>query len=305
MTIYEFNERFPDEHTCRMDMKVRREKEGLSCRKCGSRSLNFLESRYEWHCNNCKFRTTIKSGTVMHDSKLPVRVWYQCMMLMMMTKKAISAHEMRRQLGMKNYRPVWEMMHKIRRAMGQRDDRYGLEGMIEFDEAHFSVPVKKGTKLKRGKGSQRKSSVAVMAESTPLEDPQTGKKSSHCRYFKMKVLPKQESEDINQVVENDVTNQAIVFSDKAKNFVDIAKFVEAHVTEYSEEHTRTKGLQWVHIAISNAKRMFLGIYHWFHGSRLQNYLDEFCYKLNRRYFGNRKFERLATAVASSLYIQTT
>lgn len=304
MTIYEFNERFPDEHSCCIDMKERREKEGLTCKKCGSSSLHFLESRYVWHCNNCKHRTTIKSGTVMHDSKLPVRVWYQCMMLMMMTKKAISAHEMRRQLGMKNYRPVWQMMHKIRDAMGQRDDRYGLQGMVEFDEGHFSVPVKKGTKLKRGKGSQRKASVAVIAESTPLEDPQTKKKSSQCRYFKMKVLAGQEAKDINDVLEESLDEQTIVFSDKAKNFVDIAKFVEGHVTEYSDDHTNKTTLKWVHIAISNAKRMFLGIYHSFHGSRLQNYINEFCYKLNRRYFGNRKFDRLATAIASSLCIQT-
>lgn len=305
MTIYDFNERFPDEHSCRMDMKKLREKEGLTCKKCGGVTLNFLESRYEWHCNGCKFRTTIRSGTVMHDSKLPVRVWYQCMALMMMTRKAISAHEMRRQLGLKNYRPVWEMMHKIRAAMGQRDDRYGLEGMVEFDEGYFSVPVKKGTKLKRGKGSQRRASVAVMAESTPLEDLRTKKKSSHCRYFKMKVLSGQEAKDINEVVKNDLSEQTIVFSDKATNFVDIAGFVEGHVIEYSDEHTSKKTLRWVHIAIANAKRMFLGIYHWFHGSRLQNYLNEFCYKLNRRHFGGRKFERLATAIASSKCIQTT
>ncbi|MFT6997380.1 MAG: hypothetical protein ACJAQ4_001133, partial [Cryomorphaceae bacterium] len=36
------------------------------------------------------------------------------------------------------------MKHKIRAAMAQRDDRYGLEGMVEFDEGHFSIPVKKG-----------------------------------------------------------------------------------------------------------------------------------------------------------------
>jgi hypothetical protein len=42
-----------------------------------------------------------------------VRTWYLCMALMSMTKKAISAHEMRRQLGMKRYEPVWAMMHKI------------------------------------------------------------------------------------------------------------------------------------------------------------------------------------------------
>lgn len=305
MTIYEFNECFPDEHSCRMDFKLRREKEGLTCRKCGGSRLNFLEKRYAWHCNDCKFRTTLRSGTVMHDSKLPVRTWYKCMALMMMTKKGISSHEMRRQLVMKNYRPVWEMMHKIRAAMGQRDDLYGLKDMIEFDEGHFRIPAKKGTKIKRGNGSQRTATVAVMAESTPLEDPITGKKSSHCRYFKMKVLPNQKAESVNHVVSKNLDEETIVFSDKAKNFIDISNFIEGHVTEYSSEHTSESTLKWVHIAISNAKRMFLGIYHWFHGSNLQNYLNEFCYKLNRRYFNNSRFDRLAVAIASSKCTQTT
>lgn len=120
----------------------------------------------------------------------------------------------------------------------------------------------------------------------------------------MKVLSGQEAKDINDVVAESLDEKTIVFSDKAKNFLDIANNVEGHVTEYSDEHTNKTTLKWVHIAISNAKRMFLGIYHWFHGSRLQNYLNEFCYKLNRRYFGDRKFDRLATAIASSLCIQT-
>jgi hypothetical protein len=275
-----------------MDMKQKREREGMTCKKCGGTDLNFLDKRYEWHCNECLFRTTIRSGTVMQDSKLPVRVWYQCMALMMMTRKAISAHEMRRQLGQKNYRPVWAMMHKIRAAMGQRDDRYGLEGMVEFDEGYFSTPVKKGTKLKQGKGSQRRANVAVMAEATPLENLVTGKKSSQCRYFKMIVLPTQKADAVNEVVEGNLDERTIVFSDKAKTYVDIADYVEGHITEYSDEITSKTTLKWVHIAISNAKRMFLGIYHWFHGSRLQNYLSEFSYKLNRRYFGDRKFDRL-------------
>jgi len=42
----------------------------------------------------------------MHDSKLPLRTWYLCMAFMGMTKKAMSAHEMRRQLDMKRYEPA-------------------------------------------------------------------------------------------------------------------------------------------------------------------------------------------------------
>ena len=55
-------------------------------------------------------------------------------------------------------------------------------------------------------------------------------------------------------------------------------------------------LKWVHIAISNAKRAFLGVCHKMKGIYLQNYLDEFCYKLNRRYFNDRFFDRVAIAL---------
>ncbi|MFT4526641.1 MAG: hypothetical protein ACI85F_002817 [Bacteroidia bacterium] len=69
--------------------------------------------------------------------------------------------------------------------------------MIEFDEAYFPKATPKGVKLKRGKGSQRKMNVAVMAESTPLEDIETGKRSSLCRFFKMKVLESQKADSID------------------------------------------------------------------------------------------------------------
>lgn len=57
-------------------------------------------------------------------------------------------------------------------------------------------------------------------------------------------------------------------------------------------------LPWVHIAISNAKRLFLDIYHDITGRYLQNYLNEFCYKFNRRYFGLNLFDRLLIAAVS-------
>jgi len=101
MTIYEFKEHFPDDHSCKMEMKRRREREGMTCKKCVKKDVHFLVNRYQWHCNHCKYRTSIKSVTVVHDSKLLVRVWYQYMMLMIITNKAISAHEIRRQLGLK------------------------------------------------------------------------------------------------------------------------------------------------------------------------------------------------------------
>ncbi len=299
MNLLRFFERFPSEEACRLHFKEQREKEGMACKSCKCTDLNWLSSKEQWHCRECGFRTTLRSGTVMQDSKLPFLEWYGAMAMMSHTKKPISAHELRRQLGRKRYEPVWAMMNKIRTAMGQRDDRYGLAGVVEFDEAHFSVANKKVAKLKRGVGSQRKKHVAAMAETAILEDVESGIKSSQCRYFKLKVIEKSDSKTIDAVVKSNLAETTIVLSDKSNRYVNIADHVAGHVSYYSDKETTNTTLKWVHIAISNAKRTLLGIYHCIHGKNLQLYLDEFVYKLNRRYFGGRVFDRLIIALASS------
>jgi len=237
----------------------------------------------------------------MESSNLPLCIWYMAMALMTATKKCVSAAEMQRQLNHKRYDTIWSLMHRIRNAMGNRDDMYTLEGMVEFDEAYFSKATPGGIKLKRGKGSQRKQNVAVMAESTPLEDVQTGLKESQCRYFKMKVLQGHKSDSVTNTVKECIDERAIVLSDKSKSYINIAEHIEAHFVYQSENETTNKILKWVHIAISNAKRTLLGIYHKIKGKYLQLYLDEFCYKLNRRYFGDRIFDRLVIAVAKTYW----
>lgn len=293
-------EQFPDEDSCRSHLREVREKQGVVCKKCTGKKCYWLKAKGQWQCAACGFRTTLRSGTMMENSKLPVRTWYIAMAFMTYSKKGISAVELQRQLGHKRYDTVWSLMHRIRGAMGKRDGLYGLKGEIEFDEGYFEVATKDSEKkkLKRGRGSQKQSNVAVMAESTPLEDPDTGEKSSHCRYFKMKVLTSHRSEEIDQTVESNFDEMSIVFTDKSTSYVNISDYVEMHIMEKSGKETTTTTLKWVHIAIANAKRTLLGIYHKIKGKYLQNYLDEFCYKLNRRYFGERLFDRLAIAITT-------
>ncbi|MBS1650548.1 MAG: IS1595 family transposase, partial [Bacteroidetes bacterium] len=210
--------------------------------------------------------------------------------------------EIQKQLGLKRYEPVWAMVHKLRKAMGKRDDRYTLEGMIEMDEAYFTVEASEIEKNKgiRGKGAKGKSNVAIMAESTPLEDLASGETSNHCRYFKAKVLSNHKSDDIDKTIQESIDNKSIVFTDKSTSYVNIADYVELHVMEKSTKKTTKETLRWVHITISNAKRNLLGNYHKIKGKYLQLYLNEFVYKLNRRYFGERIFERLVIANITGL-----
>ena len=98
---------------------------------------------------------------------------------MSVTKKGFSSKEIQKQLGLKRYEPVWAMVHKLRKAMGTRDEKYTLEGMIEFDEGYFTVESSEIEQEKgvRGRGAAGKQNVAVMAESVPLENLETGEKS--------------------------------------------------------------------------------------------------------------------------------
>jgi transposase-like protein len=224
------------------------------------------------------------------------------MFLMTATKKGFSSKEIQKQLGLKRYEPVWAMVHKIRKAMGKREARYTLEGMIEFDEGYFTVESSEIEQDKgiRGRGAVGKQSVAIMAESTLLEAIETGEKSTQCRYFKAKVLDDHKAEQINQTIQQSVKEESIIFTDKSTSYVDISDFVELHITEKSSKETTKETLRWVHIAISNAKRNFLGNYHKIKRKYLQLYLNEFVYKLNRRYFGERIFDRLVIANINGL-----
>ena len=113
------------------------------------------------------------------------------------------------------------------------------------------------------------------------------------------MLETQKADSINAYLEESVNIVSIVFSDKSKSNVHISDFVDEHYTEKSIKETTNSSLKWGHIAISNQKRNFLGVYQKIEGKHLQLYINEFCYKLNTRYFTNLLFKRLSIALACS------
>lgn len=302
MNIFSFTAHFDSEEACRLHFKSERDKIGVKCRRCGHTDHYWIKSVWSYECKSCRSRTSLRSGTIMQSSNLSFMTWYKAMFLMTTTKKGFSSKEIQKQLGLKRYEPVWAMVHKLRKAMGNRDARYTLEGMIEMDEGYFTVESSEieQQKGKRGRGAAGKQNVMIMAESTPLEDSETGKKERQCRYFKAKVLDNHKAEGVHDTITTSLDEQSIVFTDKSTSYVDIADFVELHITEKSDKETTKETLKWVHITISNAKRNLLGNFHKIKRKYLQLYLNEFVYKLNRRYFEEKLFDRLVVASITGL-----
>ena len=298
MNLLNFSEHFPDEASCIALFKEHREQEGVVCHHCGSTTHYWQSSRLQYECKKCHARQSLRSGTVMHRSHLPFRYWFIVMHLLTSTKKSFSAKEVQRQLGHKRYEPIWEMMHKIRLAMGKRDEKYTLEGELELDEGFFSTEMEESKKkepLKRGRGSQKKSKVLVMAESAKVASYKPNEKPRKVRYIKMIVIPDLKADTITPIVQANASSQSKIDSDDSTSYVKLSKIVAEHHPEVIAKKEIGIKLPWVHIAISNAKRQILSMFHDIKPQYLQLYLNEFCYKFNRRYFGESCFDRLLIA----------
>jgi len=301
MTLIDFIKEYPDEVSCKVKFKQYREHIGVVCPKCGGQDHYWKRDKDSYECKHCQYRQSLRSNTVMHKSKLPYRYWFIAMHLLTSTKKSFSAKELQRQLGHNRYQPIWHMLHKLREAMGKRDGEYILAGRIELDEGYFSTETPKEEKhkpLKRGRGSQRKSKVIVMAESEFVESPKKGQKPRRVGYLKMKVIDNLQSDTIHEQLKTLAANTTEVDTDDSTSYVDLKDFVPKHNAQVIPKEKVGEILPWVHIAISNAKRQILNTFHDIKPEFLQKYLDEFCYKFNRRYFGEALFNRLLVACVS-------
>ena len=231
-----------------------------------------------------------------------IQYWFMAMHLITSTKKSFSSKEIQRQLGHKRYEPIWAMVHKIRSVMGLRDDQYQLKNEIELDEGFFetvSITRDKSEALKRGRGSQRQTTVLVSVESKDAGDkhnPKKHGKKKQVGYLKMKVIDSLKKKCITDAVKTSVETETKIVSDKSTGYVDLNKDFEVE-SKVIPKKDIPKILPWVHTTISNAKRLLLDVHHRIDDDFLQNYLNEFCYKFNRRYMDNL-FDRLMVAAVS-------
>jgi transposase-like protein len=302
MNILKFLKQFPNKESCEIHFKAQREKEGIKCKKCNGTVHYWLQAKQQWQCKACNFRTTLRSGTVMESAKLDMHIWYTAMALISFTKKGISCNELQRQLGLSRYQTTLRLYHKLRVAMGNRDARYILQDMVELDEGYFLIEdnKRKSPKNKAGKGSTNVQNVLVLAESNPLED-ENFVVNSRCGYFKFTVLDGHDADEITDVVKENVASTTVIVSDMSTSYNNLEQVIEAHYSKISSKLTTKTTLKWVHLAINNAKKVLDGIYQRVSKEYLQLYLDEFCYKLNRRYCKFNLFDRLALAVASNCW----
>ena len=103
MNILNFAEIYPDEDSYRKKFREQREQIGIFCHRCEGKEHYWLENKQSYECKHCHSRQSLRSGTVMGNSKLPFRYWFAAMHLLTGTKNSFSSSEHQRQLGHKRY----------------------------------------------------------------------------------------------------------------------------------------------------------------------------------------------------------
>lgn len=294
----EFFSRYSNEDSCRLFFKERREQRGLECSCCGSLVFYWIDKENRWKCKGCGTSLSLKKGTVMENSNLSYKVWLWGLFLMSLTKKGFSALEMQRLLGHSRYESIWLMMHKIRISMGHRDDRHTLDDYIEMDEGFFEGHRKKSDEGIPAKELDRQVKAIVAVSTRPVVEDQQRKHrpTTNAGYVKMNVVSSLCNKEVAYESGKMIQKSATVITDGRRCYNGLKDICAVHETVVvADKKEVSKVFPWVHTAISNAKKKLLGLHHQVKDQYMQNYLNEFCYKFNRRFFGRSLFDRVLVA----------
>jgi transposase-like protein len=156
---------FSDPDNCREYLVARRWPNGVTCPRCGSENVLFLEKYSRWHCRegHAAPQFTLKTGTVMEDSPIGLDKWLTAMWQIVNCKNGISSCEVHRAIGV-TQKTAWFMDHRIRFALGM-DSGEKLSGHVEADETFIGGKARNmhvGKRKRRLTGTGTKDKTAVM-----------------------------------------------------------------------------------------------------------------------------------------------
>jgi len=287
LSFMEFAEKFSTEEACRERVFQARWPEGFVCPKCGGTKCCFREGENAYQCNKCKRKTTPKAGTLMEKSPLPYKTWLWAIYLVAVDKRGISAMALMRQLHV-TYKTAWYLAHRIRQAMGNREEKYLLEGCVEFDDSYFGGIHQGG---KRGRGTDK--SKVLMAVSKD--------KKGVAKYMKLRVVPNLKGPTVAKFAKAAIAQGSTIETDALRSYRKALS--EKHNHNWEIFDSEKEMLIWLHTILSNVKADILGTFHGVSPKYLQRYLDEIAYRFNRRFMQPVLFDHLLAAVTSAPPLQ--
>ena len=272
---------FSDEERCIAYLVQQRWPQGVTCPTCGSNKVHYLAKQRRWKCKtkHARQQFSVKVGTVMEDSPIPLTKWLPAMWMLANCKNGISSYELHRALKV-TQKTAWFMLQRIRLAM-QDDTPEKLSGQAEADEtliggkAQFMHESRKERTLQGGRGSAGKTIVMGLLERG------RGKKKSRVQAT---VVKNTDRATLHQEVRQRLETGSKLHTDEHNGYIGLedecAHEVISHTAnEYVRGHVTTNGIEnfWTLL-----KRTIKGSHVSVEPFHLHRYLDEQAFRFNAR-----------------------
>jgi len=276
---------FSDADNCLNYLKARRWPNGVACPTCGRTDVSFVPSRRLWQCKtrHPKAQFSIKTGTILEDSPLPLDKWLPVMWMAANCKNGVSSWEIHRALGV-TQKTAWFMLHRIR--LGAKDtqttSKLGGQGSeVEVDETFVGGKMKNMHKEKQSR--VRALNVYGTASGTIGKTVVMGMLDRDARQVRAEVVPNVERLTLQNAVLNTVEHGTNVYTDQAPGYQRLNQTYVHEIVNHAETYVRgcvhTNGLEnfW-----SLLKRNLAGTYVCVEPFHLERYVDEQVFRYNNR-----------------------
>lgn len=263
----DFEQRFATEKACQDYLFRLRWPEGFRCPRCGHDKA-WWTGQGIYKCQRRDFQSSVKAGTIFHDSRKPLRLWFRAIWYVTNQKQGVSALGLQRVLGLRSYQTAWTWLHRLRRAM-VRPGRDRLSGTVEVDETYVGGE-RPG---KRGRGAASKTLVVVA-----VEESQAG-----MGRIRLHRVADASADSLTPAVQASVTPGSMVRTDDWDGYVRLeAKGYRRKIVRKTAE-VGDNLLPLANRVSSLLKRWLLGTHQGaVQPSHLDWYLDEFTFRFNRR-----------------------
>ncbi len=273
-TLQEAIKYFDDPVNCREYLVARRWPDGVTCPRCGSGKVLFLEKYARWHCREGHDapQFTLKTGTIMEDSPIKLDKWLTAMWLIVNCKNGVSSYEIHRSIGV-TQKSAWFMLHRIRFMM-QSEGGGKLSGEVEVDETFI------GGKSRNMHLWRRRQKITAPGPKDKVPVLGILERGGKVRTF---VVPGTKRKHLAPQIREHVEAGSAIFSDTLKSYNglegDYQHAVIDHAIEYvrGNVHTNTMENFW-----SLLKRGLHGTYVSVEPFHLFRYLDEQAFRYNNR-----------------------
>lgn len=226
--------------------------------------------RFLWRCRGCKKQYTVRVGTVIEDSKIPLRHWCYAFWAACASKKGVSALQIKRQTGV-SYESALFMLHRVRYAMADQGPRPKLDGTVEVDETYVGGKP-------RNPGDR----------SRPLHDRKVPVLALVQRNGDVRAVtaPRVTGATLHAFIRENVAQGARIITDEHAGYAGIAgRMKGVHETvnhthrEYARGDVTTNRAEGF---FSLLKRGLIGTYHSVSRQHLHRYVGEFAFRYNTR-----------------------